>query len=84
MTIYHQQTADQLARVANPSAVSTGPGLSYEDDELVRLVLYFTVCSNTYGHSSWCGLMLNSLNLIGRVHMFTRLYWLNTYATQLG
>ncbi|PAN03843.1 hypothetical protein PAHAL_1G024500 [Panicum hallii] len=30
---YHQQDADQLARVGNPSAVSTGLRLSYEDDE---------------------------------------------------
>ncbi|KAG0531552.1 hypothetical protein BDA96_04G032300 [Sorghum bicolor] len=30
---YHQQNADRLARVGNPSAVSTGLRLSYEDDE---------------------------------------------------
>lgn len=30
---YHQQDADQLAHVGNPSAVSTGLRLSYEDDE---------------------------------------------------
>ena len=54
MTIYHQQNAYRFARVANPSAVSTGGlGLYCEDDELVRLVLYFTVCWNAYGHSSW-------------------------------
>lgn len=30
---YHQQNADRLAHVGNPSAVSTGLRLSYEDDE---------------------------------------------------
>lgn len=30
---YHQQNADRLVRVGNPSAVSTGLRLSYEDDE---------------------------------------------------
>ena len=30
---YHQQDADQLAHFGNPSAVSTGLRLSYEDDE---------------------------------------------------
>ncbi|XP_062218096.1 BOI-related E3 ubiquitin-protein ligase 1-like [Phragmites australis] len=30
---YHQQDADRLARLGNPSAVSTGLRLSYEDDE---------------------------------------------------
>ncbi|XP_062224173.1 BOI-related E3 ubiquitin-protein ligase 1-like [Phragmites australis] len=30
---YHQEKADRLAQVGNPSAVSTGLRLSYEDDE---------------------------------------------------